>query len=203
MSARRYHIEALSERGRYDEPKRSRADTGEGSCSFRLAICSALADGSRRQKVICPGGCTAVDRQLDCCRPTRRTAHGPRRSRRSPAHLRPLHRHLQLARHPSHIGELLAVARACRYLGADDPQLFKDALRAYDAAIAADSGNVDARVELGEMFLEKYNGPDARQMFAGVLRQNPFQPRALLGMAEFSISMGPPVPTRSLVGASP
>ena len=79
--------------------------------------------------------------------------------------------------------ELLAVARACRYLGADDPQLFKDALRAYDAAIAADSGNVDARVELGEMFLEKYNGPDARQMFAGVLRENSSQPRALLGMA--------------------
>ena len=52
-----------------------------------------------------------------------------------------------------------------------------------DAAIAADSGNVDARIELGEMFLEKYNGPDARQMFAGVLRENPSQPRALLGMA--------------------
>ena len=80
-------------------------------------------------------------------------------------------------------GELLAVARACRYLGGDDPQLFKDALRAYDAAIAADSGNIDARVELGEMFLEKYNGPDARQMFAGVLRENSSHPRALLGMA--------------------
>src|SRR5687768_7730646 len=79
--------------------------------------------------------------------------------------------------------ELLAVARAVRYLGADDPQLFKDALRAYDAAIAADSGNVDARIELGEMFLEKYNAPDARQMFAGVLRENSSQPRALLGMA--------------------
>src|SRR5687768_16055060 len=79
--------------------------------------------------------------------------------------------------------ELLAVARACRYLGATDPQLFKDALRAYDAAIAADSGNVDARIELGEMFLEKYNAPDARQMFAGVLRENSSQPRALLGMA--------------------
>ena len=79
--------------------------------------------------------------------------------------------------------ELLAVARACRYLGADDPQLFKDALRAYDAAIKADSGNIEARIELGEMFLEKYNGPDARQMFAGVLRENPSQPRGLLGMA--------------------
>jgi tetratricopeptide (TPR) repeat protein len=88
--------------------------------------------------------------------------------------------------------ELLAVARACRYLGADDPQLFKDALRAYDAAIAADSGNVEARVELGEMFLEKYNGPDARQMFAGVLRENPSQPRALLGMARVLAFDGAP-----------
>jgi tetratricopeptide (TPR) repeat protein len=79
--------------------------------------------------------------------------------------------------------ELLSVARAVRYLGAGDPQLFRDALRAYDAAIAADSANFDARVELGEMFLEKYNGPDARQMFAGVLRRNQAHPRALLGMA--------------------
>ena len=88
--------------------------------------------------------------------------------------------------------ELLAVARACRHLGASDPQLFKDALRAYDAAIAADSGNIDARVELGEMFLEKYNGPDARQMFAGVLRQNPSEPRALLGMARVLVFDGAP-----------
>jgi tetratricopeptide (TPR) repeat protein len=89
-------------------------------------------------------------------------------------------------------GELLAVARAARHLGTNDPQLFKDALRAYDAAIAADSGNVDARVELGEMFLEKYNGPDARQMFAGVLRENPSQPRALLGMARVLVFDGAP-----------
>ena len=88
--------------------------------------------------------------------------------------------------------ELLAVARACRHLGASDPQLFKDALRAYDAAIAADSGNVDARIELGEMFLEKYNGPDARQMFAGILRENPSQPRALLGMARVLAFDGSP-----------
>ncbi|HEU5185456.1 MAG TPA: tetratricopeptide repeat protein, partial [Gemmatimonadaceae bacterium] len=88
--------------------------------------------------------------------------------------------------------ELLAVARACRHLGADDPQLFKDALRAYDAAIAADSGNVDARIEAGEMFLEKYNGPDARQMFGGILKENPSNPRALLGMARVLVFEGAP-----------
>ena len=88
--------------------------------------------------------------------------------------------------------ELLAVARACRHLGADDPQLFKDALRAYDAAIAADSGNIDARIEAGEMFLEKYNGPDARQMFGGILKENPSNPRALLGMARVLVFDGAP-----------
>ena len=59
--------------------------------------------------------------------------------------------------------ELVAVGIACRYLGADDPQLFKDALKAFDEAIAADPGNMDARVRLAELFLEKYNGADARE----------------------------------------
>jgi len=79
--------------------------------------------------------------------------------------------------------ELAAVAEACRYLGRDDPQLFKDALRAYDRAIAADSTNLDARVALGEMFLEKYNSPDAQESFAAALRINANHPRALLGFA--------------------
>ena len=80
--------------------------------------------------------------------------------------------------------ELAAVATACRYLGRDDPQLFKDALRAFDRAIAADTLNVDARVALGEMFLEKYNSPDAQSAFDGALRVNPKHPRALLGVAK-------------------
>ncbi len=40
--------------------------------------------------------------------------------------------------------ELAAVGEACRYLGVDDPQLFKDALKAYDEAIAADPKNIEA-----------------------------------------------------------
>jgi len=79
--------------------------------------------------------------------------------------------------------ELRAVAVACRYLGRDDPQLFKDALRAYDEAIASDSSNLDVRAELGFLFLEKFNGDDARVMFAGVLKANPKHARALLGMS--------------------
>src|SRR5690606_32558286 len=39
--------------------------------------------------------------------------------------------------------ELMAVGIAVRYLGVRDPQLYKDALRALDEAVAADSGNLD------------------------------------------------------------
>lgn len=79
--------------------------------------------------------------------------------------------------------ELAAVAEAVWRLGQRDPQLFKDALRAFDAAVAADSTNQDVQVRLGFLFLEKYNGTDARVTFEAVLRRNPSHPAALLGMA--------------------
>ncbi|HEY0303866.1 MAG TPA: tetratricopeptide repeat protein, partial [Longimicrobiales bacterium] len=43
--------------------------------------------------------------------------------------------------------ELVAVGIAVKYLGVRDPQLFKDALKAFDEAAAADAGNHRARVE--------------------------------------------------------
>ena len=79
--------------------------------------------------------------------------------------------------------DLTAVATAVRYLGADDPDLFKDALRAYDEAIALDPGNLDAQVLVGELFLEKYNQPEAGASFRAVLEVNPNHPDGLLGMA--------------------
>ena len=79
--------------------------------------------------------------------------------------------------------ELMAIGTACRYLGAESPQLFKDALKALDEAVAADSTNLEAQVRIGELFLEKYNSPDAAAAFSGVLRVNPAHPRALLGSA--------------------
>lgn len=79
--------------------------------------------------------------------------------------------------------DFVAVARAVEYLGANDPQLFKDALKAYDRAIAADPGNADAKVRLGELFLSKYNFEEAQRAFEDVLSENPLDPRALLGAA--------------------
>ncbi len=79
---------------------------------------------------------------------------------------------------------LTAVGIACRYLGAEDPQLFKDALRAFDEAVATDPANLEPLVQLGEMFLDKYNSTDAQATFQRVLDTNPSHPRALLGLAQ-------------------
>lgn len=86
--------------------------------------------------------------------------------------------------------DLIAVAEAVRRLGVRDPQLFHDALKALDEAIAEDRGIVDgapagveARLRMGELFLEKYQSTDAQELFREVLAGNPNHPVALLGMA--------------------
>ncbi len=79
--------------------------------------------------------------------------------------------------------ELMAVATAVRYLGVSSPALFRDALRAYDEAIAANPDNIEAQLLVGDLFLEKYEGTEARASFETILDRNPNHPRALLGLA--------------------
>jgi tetratricopeptide (TPR) repeat protein len=79
--------------------------------------------------------------------------------------------------------DLVAVATAVEYLGAKDPQLFKDALKAFDRALQVDPTNADAKIKLGQLFLRKYNFADAQSTFEDVLQTNPNDPRALLGAA--------------------
>jgi tetratricopeptide (TPR) repeat protein len=88
--------------------------------------------------------------------------------------------------------EFRAVAVACLYLGADNPQLFKDALKAFDRAVAADGDDIDTRIAIGELFLEKYNGADAQRTFDEILSANPSHPRALLGAAKRMLFDGQP-----------
>jgi len=79
--------------------------------------------------------------------------------------------------------ELVAIGTACRYLGVTNPQLFKDALKAYDEAIARDSTNQEARLREVELFLDKYNSGDAKKTVSALLANNPRHPRALLAAA--------------------
>jgi tetratricopeptide (TPR) repeat protein len=79
--------------------------------------------------------------------------------------------------------ELTAVAVACRQLGPSDPQLYKDALRAFDEAIAADPSDLTPRVARGALYLEKYDSVSAKDALEPVLRVNPSHPDALLAMA--------------------
>jgi tetratricopeptide (TPR) repeat protein len=89
--------------------------------------------------------------------------------------------------------DLTAVATAVRYLGIREHELFQDALRAYDEAVAADPGNLEPLILIGELFLDKYNGPEADAAIKDVLQRNPNHPRALLGLAramEFNGTVG-------------
>ena len=184
VNARRHHVRALSERGRYDDAES--LARRYGGPELLVPLGDLLRTRGRLAQAESVYVLAAAQRSKDSLTATLRLGELQldRGDRAGAARIFGRFIDIYNSRGSRLTStELLAVARAVRYLGADDPQLFKDALRAYDAAIAADSANVDARVELGEMFLEKYNGPDARQMFAGVLRENRSQPHALLGMA--------------------
>ncbi len=78
----------------------------------------------------------------------------------------------------------VAAARAYVVLGEHSAETLRRAVAAFDAATAADSANLDARLRLGDLFLAKYNAPDAREAYEGVLRLSPDHPAAMLGMAQ-------------------
>ncbi len=79
--------------------------------------------------------------------------------------------------------ELRAVGTAVTYLGARDPDLFHDAVRAFEEAIAADPGDPEPRTDLGLLFLEKYDSFQAGPLIDEALARNPVHPRALLAKA--------------------
>ena len=100
--------------------------------------------------------------------------------------------------------DLVAAGRAYVLLGTRASSAVKQALSAFDEAVAADSSNNEARLRTGDLFLEKYNAPDAKISFQDVLKRSPEQPRALLGLAraaQFEGTTNPvPLLQRSLAG---
>ncbi|HET7038476.1 MAG TPA: tetratricopeptide repeat protein, partial [Gemmatimonadales bacterium] len=79
--------------------------------------------------------------------------------------------------------ELAAVGLAVQHLSVTDPRLARDALKAYDEAVAADPAHRDARLRVGWLFLERYNGTEARASFEAILERDSTEPHALLGLA--------------------
>ena len=77
----------------------------------------------------------------------------------------------------------VAAGRAFLLLGDGNPDAVRDALAAFDAATAADPESVEGALRAADLFLEKYNAPDARAGYQAVLGVRPGDPRALVGLA--------------------
>ncbi len=79
--------------------------------------------------------------------------------------------------------DLVAVGRACRALGRTDPQLYRDALRAFDEAAAADPADPEPVRRSADLLLAKYNSREADTGWEDLLARDPYDPEALLGRA--------------------
>jgi tetratricopeptide (TPR) repeat protein len=100
----------------------------------------------------------------------------------------------------------LAAGRAFRLLDETDPAAVRDALAAFDAATAADPELVEGALAAADLFLERYNAPDARSGYQAVLAARPSDPRALVGLARVAAfsNEGDPTPlVRQALDANP
>jgi len=84
----------------------------------------------------------------------------------------------------------VAAGRAYILLSRGNPNAVRSALAAFDAAYDADPTNLDARLRAGELFLDKYNAPEAKSSFDEVLRKSPNNARALLGLSQVATFSG-------------
>jgi len=88
--------------------------------------------------------------------------------------------------------DLQAVGQALAYLGRSRWELLQDAVRALNEATRADPRDTEAELMLGQLFLAKSQGSEARTSFETVLARNPRHPAALVGMARLLQSAGEP-----------
>ncbi|HEX6693218.1 MAG TPA: tetratricopeptide repeat protein, partial [Longimicrobiales bacterium] len=79
--------------------------------------------------------------------------------------------------------ELVAIGRAVSALGVTDPQLFHDAVKAYEQAVQADRTSIDARVAEAALFLDKFDSRQAGEIIRDALAVEPGNPRVLLQQA--------------------
>ena len=79
--------------------------------------------------------------------------------------------------------DCVATGRAYVILGTTDKQAVKNALAAFERALAVDRSNVEASLRAGDLLLDKYNAPDAKTYYQDVLTLIPGHSRAIFGLA--------------------
>jgi tetratricopeptide (TPR) repeat protein len=87
---------------------------------------------------------------------------------------------------PGSADDKVAAGRAYVILGSRSAQDVRSALAAFDRAVAADPRNVEGRLRAGDLFLEKYNPPEAKASYEDVIRRDKDNARALLGLARLA-----------------
>jgi tetratricopeptide (TPR) repeat protein len=81
------------------------------------------------------------------------------------------------------VAEHTSAGRAYVLQGVGNVQAVKAALAAFDRATAMDSSYLESQRRTAALFLDKYDAPEARTLYAGVLRRAPDDAEALLGLA--------------------
>lgn len=84
----------------------------------------------------------------------------------------------------------VAAGRAYLLVSAGDANAVRSAMSAFNRATQADANNLDAEIRIGQLLLDKYNAPDAKVSFEAVLRRDPGNARALLGLARVAAFTG-------------
>ncbi|MEO7998898.1 MAG: hypothetical protein ABI852_15715 [Gemmatimonadaceae bacterium] len=79
--------------------------------------------------------------------------------------------------------DCVATGRAYVIIGSNDKQAVRNALAAFDRAVAVDPTNIEGRLRAGDLFLDKFVAPDAQASYEDVLRLVPGNSRATFGLA--------------------
>jgi len=79
--------------------------------------------------------------------------------------------------------DCVAAGRAFVIIGTTDKQAVKNALAAFDRAIEEDPSTLEAHLRVGDLFLDKYNAPDAKASYEDALKLAPGNSRATFGLA--------------------
>lgn len=87
------------------------------------------------------------------------------------------------------VADRVAAGRAFLLLGGDAATV-RNALAAFDAAAKADPTDPDASLRVADLFLDKYNAPDADAEYRTVLARDSSNARARLGLAKVMAFLG-------------